>query len=178
MVMAKASTLFEIMSRDKVDPDEMIYHMNNDLFLTKTGGMFVTAILGHYNTITDEISWVNGGHQPALLRDKNGKFEQVESAAPPMGVIQQKNKSLYKINRTKLNGKRFYAFTDGLSESLDSKGNEIGIEGSIKIIEKNFNDDVSKQLSNIAKDVEKSSGKNKLSDDLTLIAIGKWAKPI
>ena len=34
--------------------------------------------------------WVNGGHQPALLRDKNGKFEQVESAAPPMGVIQQK----------------------------------------------------------------------------------------
>ena len=56
---------------------------------------------------------------------------------------------------------------------MDSKGNEIGIEGSIKIIEKNFNDDVSKQLSNIAKDVEKSSGKNKLSDDLTLIAIGK-----
>ena len=55
MVMAKASTLFEIMSRDKVDPDEMIYHMNNDLFLTKTGGMFVTAILGHYNTITDEM---------------------------------------------------------------------------------------------------------------------------
>ena len=55
MVMAKASTLFEIMSRDKVDPDEMIYHMNNDLFLTKTGGMFVTAILGHYNTINDEI---------------------------------------------------------------------------------------------------------------------------
>ena len=64
------------MSRDKVDPDEMIYHMNNDLFLTKTGGMFVTAILGHYNTITDEISWVNGGHQPALLRDKNGNLSK------------------------------------------------------------------------------------------------------
>ena len=119
MVMAKASTLFEIMSRDKVDPDEMIYHMNNDLFLTKTGGMFVTAILGHYNTITDEISWVNGGHQPALLRDKNGKFEQVESAAPPMGVIQQKNKSLYKINRTKLNGKRFYLPKYQNQQSID-----------------------------------------------------------
>tara|TARA_Y100000816_G_scaffold279309_1_gene251440 strand:+ start:346 stop:2496 length:2151 start_codon:yes stop_codon:yes gene_type:complete len=173
MVMAKASTLFEIMSRDKVDPDEMIYHMNNDLFLTKTGGMFVTAILGNYNTISDEISWVNGGHQPALLRDKNGKFEQIESNAPPMGVIQQKNKSFFKINRTKLNGKRFYAFTDGLSESFDVNGNEIGINGSIKIIEKNFNKDVSKQLSSIAKDVEKSSGKKKLSDDLTIIAIGK-----
>ena len=35
MVMAKASTLFEIMSRDKVDVDEIAFHMNNDLFLTK-----------------------------------------------------------------------------------------------------------------------------------------------
>ena len=32
MVMAKASTLFEIMSRDQVDPDEMMFHMNNDHF--------------------------------------------------------------------------------------------------------------------------------------------------
>ena len=173
MVMAKASTLFEIMSRDKVDPDEMIYHMNNDLFLTKTGGMFVTSILGYYNTINDEIRWVNGGHQPALLRDNNGNYEQIESKSPPMGVITQKNKSNYAINKTKLNGKRFYAFTDGLSESLNSNGEEIGIDGSIKIIEKNFNKDISKQLSNIAKDVEKTSGEKKLSDDLTIIAIGK-----
>ena len=49
MVMAKASTLFEIMSRDKVDVDEMAFHMNNDLHLTKTGGMFVTSIIGNYN---------------------------------------------------------------------------------------------------------------------------------
>ena len=73
----------------------------------------------------------------------------------------------------KLNGKRFYAFTDGLSESLNSNGEEIGIDGSVQIIEKNFSKDVSKQLTNIAKDVEKSSSENKLSDDLTIIAIGK-----
>ena len=51
----KASTLFEIMSRDQVDPDEMMFHMNNDLALTKTGGMFVTSILGEYNMRTDEL---------------------------------------------------------------------------------------------------------------------------
>ena len=67
MVMAKASTLFEIMSRDQVDPDEMMCHMNYDLFLTKTGGMFVTSILGEYNMRTDELRWVNGGHQPAII---------------------------------------------------------------------------------------------------------------
>ena len=173
MVMAKASTLFEIMSRDKVDPDEMMFHMNNDLFLTKTGGMFVTCILGEYNIITDEIRWVNGGHQPAVIRDEKGNYQKFESKSPPMGVISQKNKSVYNINKMKLNGHRFYAFTDGLSESETEQGEEIGIEGSIDIIEKNFNLDAKKQLSDITKKVIKASGDNNLSDDLTLISIGK-----
>ena len=173
MVMAKASTLFEIMSRDKVDPDEMMMHMNNDLYTTKTGGMFVTSILGEYNLITDEIKWVNGGHQPAVIRSYDGKYNTFESNSPPMGVIMQKNKTAYKMEKTKLNGDRFYVFTDGLSESENETGEEIGIEGSIKIIEKNFNKDLKKQLSQITEDVLNISGKNKLHDDLTIIGIGK-----
>ena len=173
MVMAKASTLFEVLSQSKLDPDEMAFHMNNDLNQTKTSGMFVTSIVGEYNLITDEIRWVNAGHQPAVLRDENGKYSQFESSAPPLGVIKQKEKSIYIINRIKLNGSRFYAFTDGLSESLDDKGEEIGIDGSIEIIEENFNTDTSEQLDKITKKIMNTSQSQNLSDDLTLISIGK-----
>ena len=173
MVMAKASTLFEVLSQSKLDPDEMAFHMNNDLNQTKTSGMFVTSIVGEYNLITDEIRWVNAGHQPAVLRDENGKYSQFESSAPPLGVIKQKEKSIYIINRIKLNGSRFYAFTDGLSESLDDKGEEIGIDGSIEIIEENFNTDTSEQLDKITKKIMDTSQSRNLSDDLTLISIGK-----
>jgi Amt family ammonium transporter len=173
MVMAKASTLFEIMARDQVDPDEMMLHMNNDLFATKTGGMFVTSILGDYNIITNEIRWVNGGHQPAIIRDNNGNYQKYESNSPPLGVIYQKEKSAYKVNKKQLNNHRFYTFTDGLSESFDNKGEEIGIEGSIEIIENNYNKDLKKQLSNITKEVIKNARDNKLSDDLTLLSVGK-----
>jgi Amt family ammonium transporter len=173
MVMAKASTLFEIMARDQVDPDEMMLHMNNDLFTTKTGGMFVTAILGDYNIVTNEIRWVNGGHQPAIIRDNKGNYQKFESNSPPLGVIHQKEKSTYNVNIKQLKDHRFYTFTDGLSESFDNKGEEIGIEGSIKIIENNYNKDVKKQLSNITKEVIKNASGNKLSDDLTLLSVGK-----
>ncbi len=173
MVMAKASTLFEVLSQSKVDPDEMVFHMNNDLNNTKTGGMFVTSIIGEYNIITDEIRWVNAGHQPAVIRDDNGKYNQVESSAPPLGVIKQKDKNIYNINKMKLNGSRFYAFTDGLSESLNKKGQEIGIDGSIDIIEQNYNKDTIKQLEDITKSVLGDSENRKLTDDLTVISIGK-----
>ena len=173
MVMAKASTLFEVLSQSKVDPDEMVLHMNNDLNNTKTSGMFVTSIIGEYNLISDEVRWVNAGHQPALVRNNNGKYNKIESSAPPLGVIKQKDKSFYKINKIKLNGSRFYAFTDGLSESMNNDGEEIGIDGSINIIENNYNKDTIKQLNDITKSVINTSKNQILSDDLTLISIGK-----
>ncbi len=173
MVMAKASTLFEVLSQSKVDPDEMVFHMNNDLNNTKTGGMFVTSIVGEYNVISDELRWVNAGHQPAIIRDSLGKYSQVDSTAPPLGVIKHKDKNIYKINKIKLNGSRFYAFTDGLSESFNEEGNEIGIEGSIKIIEENYNKDSNKQLDDITKFVINTTNNKKLTDDLTVISIGK-----
>ena len=173
MVMAKASTLFEIMSRDKVDVDEIAFHMNNDLFLTKTSGMFVTSIIGNYNLTSGEISWVNAGHQPALVRDKNGNFEEFESKSPPLGVIIQKTKSNYSINKINLNSNRLYAFTDGLSESLDENNQEIGIEGSKKVINNNFSKNVNDELNNITKEITDSSKIKKLSDDLTIVVIGK-----
>ena len=173
MVMAKASTLFEIMSKDKVDPDEMMFHMNNDLYQTKTAGMFVTSILGEYNLLTDEIRWVNAGHQPALIREKSGKYIEFDSSSTPLGVIKHKDKSVYKLEKTKLNDGRFYVFTDGLSESLNDKGEEIGIEGSIKIIENNFNSDLKKQLKDVTAETISTAKNNSLSDDLTLVAIGK-----
>ncbi len=173
MVMAKASTLFEVLSQSKVDPDEMVLHMNNDLNNTKTAGMFVTSIVGEYNLITDEIRWVNAGHQPAIVRDNNGIYEQFQSSAPPLGVIKQKDKSIYNINKMKLNGSRFYAFTDGLSESLNDKGQEIGIDGSIDIIETNYSKDTNQQLNDITETVVNTSKNQKLTDDLTVISIGK-----
>ena len=172
MVMAKASTLFEIMSKDKVDPDEMMFHMNNDLYQTKTAGMFVTCILGEYDLVSEEIRWVNAGHQPALIRTHDGKYSEYTSSSTPLGVIKHKDKSVYKLERTKLSSSRFYIFTDGLSESLDKNGDEIGVEGSIKIIENNFNNDLKKQLKDVTAEVVKVAGDKNLSDDLTLVGLG------
>ena len=60
-----------------------------------------------------------------------------------------------------------------MSESLNDKGEEIGIDGSIGIIEQNYNKDTIKQLDSITQSVIGTSQNRKLSDDLTLISIGK-----
>ena len=67
----------------------------------------------------------------------------------------------------------FMCMETGLSESLNDKGEEIGIDGSIEIIEENYNKDTSEQLDKITKSVINISQNRNLSDDLTLITIGK-----
>ena len=113
-------------------------------------------------------------HQPAIIRQKSGNYSEFNSSSTPLGVIKHKDKSVYKLEKTKLNDGRFYVFTDGLSESLNDKGEEIGIEGSIKIIENNFNSDLKKQLRDVTTETINTAQNNSLSDDLTLVAIGKW----
>ena len=52
-------------------------------------------------------------------------------------------------------------------------GKEIGIDGSIDIIEETYNKDTNKQLDDITRSVMDTTKNQKLTDDLTVISIGK-----
>ena len=57
-------------------------------------------------------------------------------------------------------------------KALNSNGEEIGVDGSIKIIESKFNSDLKKQLQDVTDEVIKVAGNKNLSDDLTLVGLG------
>ena len=56
---------------------------------------------------------------------------------------------------------------------MDENNQEIGIEGSKKVINNNFSKNVNDVLNNITKEITDSSKIKKLSDDLTIVVIGK-----
>ena len=56
---------------------------------------------------------------------------------------------------------------------MDENNQEIGIEGSKKVINNNFSKNVNDELNNITKEITDSSKIKKLSDDLTIVVIGK-----
>ena len=58
-------------------------------------------------------------------------------------------------------------------KSLDKNNKEIGIDGSKEVINRNFNKNPDDELNLIAKEITVNANNKKLSDDLTLIVIGK-----
>ena len=183
MVMARAITLFKIYSKNKFKPNEIHFEMNNDLQQTNPKGVYVTSIVGSYNSKTDTVELSNAGHLPALFKNSQD-FREFESTTLPLGVKKADNSNDYKLESFQLNQGRLYCFTDGFSECRDNNDEEIGIEGVKNLIKKYENTSLKKELSKIIKDIEEKSIKgqkfnqsdkseNILEDDLTIIGLGK-----
>ena len=188
MVMAKTITLFDTFAQNGYAIQEMAFQMNNDLFSTKTRGMFVTSIIGEYQLETDEVTWINCGHISPLIRNtKTNKYETVleEESTQPLGLLNQKHNAHYLLNTISLKNRRIYFFTDGLTESSNSLGEEIGIEGVKDLILKKKNSILSKEVKDIVTEVTISQGIDSfdwstgqhsskgLKDDITVLSIGK-----
>ena len=184
MVMAKAITLFKIFARQKFRPNEILFEMNNDLNETNPKGTFVTSIVGRYNLKSDLVEIANAGHQPALLKSDKG-FKEFSSSSVPLAVTRHKDESVYKLESFNLNGGRIYCFTDGFSECMNEKREEIGIDGVKELILRHENSSLRKELENATEEIrlkslktgalEKGIKENNdiLDDDLTIIGIGK-----
>ena len=82
-------------------------------------------------------SWANAGHQPPLVRDQEGQFIEYTESGLPVGVMQQENASVFVETTLQLKGKRFFIFTDGITESINHKGEELGVEGLQALLQKN-----------------------------------------
>ena len=156
--------------------------MNNYLQQTNPKGVYVTSIVGSYNSKTDIIELSNAGHLPALFK-KGREFIEYDSSSMPLGVKKADNNKEYKLETIKLEDGRLYSFTDGFSECRNEKGDEIGIDGVKNLIINYQNTSLKKELSKIIKDIESKSTKGKnfdnvnsdniLEDDLTIIGLGK-----
>ena len=183
MVMAKAITLFKIFARQKYQPHEILFQMNNELKESNPAGIFVTSIVGKYNLKTDLVEICNAGHQPALVKIDND-FKEYSSSSMPLGVVKHKDENVFKLEKFKLNKGRIYCFTDGFSECMDENKKEIGIEGVKKLILKHQNSSLQKELENTTEEIRLKSLKKDsydvgikennetLDDDLTILGIG------
>jgi Amt family ammonium transporter len=184
MVMAKAITLFKIFAKQKFKPNEILLEMNNDLKETNPIGTFITSIVGRYNMKSDLVEIANAGHQPALLKIEK-EFKEFSSSSMPLAVTKHKDENVYKLESFNLNGGRIYCFTDGFSECMNEKKEEIGINGVKELIIKHQNSSLKKELEDATEEIRLRSLKKEISekgikenndildDDLTIIGIGK-----
>ena len=166
LLMSKASSLYRCLSKTNFSAAGLLDILNTEIFETTSRGMFVTMLVGIYDSNKKELTLSNAGHEPPLIYSKDGNFSNFEEAGPPLGIAPK-----FKFKETKINfsNSSMYIFTDGITEIRDAKGNMLEAEGFKDYIKKYQQIPNHERLNKIIEDIIKSGRIQK--DDLTIVTV-------
>ena len=166
LLMSKASSLYRCLSKTIFSAAELLKILNDEICETASRGMFVTMVIGIYDSQKKELLLSNAGHEHPLIYSKDGTFSNFEEAGPPLGIAPK-----FKFTEKKIIFKEssMYIFTDGITEMKDANGTMLGQDGFQNFIKKYQDIPNTQRLKKIIEDLVKSDRIQK--DDLTIVAI-------
>ena len=166
LLMAKASSLYRCLSKTIFSASELLNLLNKEICETAARGMFVTMLLGVYDSNKKELLMANAGHEPPLIYSKDGKFSNYTEAGPPLGIMP---KIKYKETTIPFSESSMYVFTDGITEIKEPNGEMLGADGFQNYIKKYQSKPNNERLKIIIEDIVKSGKIQK--DDLTIVVV-------
>lgn len=166
----KAASLLRGLARRGLRPGALLTVVNDEICETATRGMFVTVITGIFDRRKGRVCLANAGHPPPLMLD-GGKARRLDNAsAPPLGILPGQ---AFAETECDLGESRLYLYSDGLSEALDKKGGEIGIEGVMHRLEGVADMPVADGLEELARVAVSAADDQEQRDDVTLLCVSR-----
>ena len=166
LLMSKASSLYRCLSKNILSTSELLMILNNEICETISRGMFVTMLIGIYDSNLKELKMSSAGHEPPLIFNNDGNFSTFDDAGPPLGIMP---KTKYNESTIKFDNSSIYIFTDGITEIKSPKGEMLGSDGFKDYIKKFQSRSINERLKIIIEDIVKAGNIQK--DDLTILVV-------
>jgi serine phosphatase RsbU (regulator of sigma subunit) len=137
--------------------------------LTKTMS-FATIFCGFFENSLRTLFYTNAGHHPIVVYDrKTKKFDFIKANGKPVGIFQEETylSLSYRYGSDKI----FVLYSDGITETINSKEEEFGLDRLLSLIVANENKTSRDIINLIISTVENYASSNENMDDMTLIVI-------
>jgi sigma-B regulation protein RsbU (phosphoserine phosphatase) len=170
MLMATFQASLKTLSSTRAPFPDLVTGMNTYACGNSSGGLrFTTAFLAEYDPATHNLTYINAGHNPPILRRANGAIEHLECGGLPLGILPT---STYESGFVALNsGDWLVIFTDGVVEAVNVRGEEYGEDRLCLMIERNASGSPAQLLEASLHDLEVFVGNTPQHDDVTCLFI-------
>lgn len=174
MFMMTAKSLIKSLVESGLEIEEAFTKANQKLCANNDADMFVTAWMGKLDLQTGQLSYVNAGHNPPLIRHKDGAFEYLRTR--PNFVLAGMDITKYRCNELTLcPGDMIYLYTDGVTEAANPEELLYG-EERLQSIADSYKGTNPKELCDLLKqDVLSFTDGAAQSDDITMLAAAFYA---
>jgi serine phosphatase RsbU (regulator of sigma subunit) len=175
LVMSRISSVVTNVVAFVDDMADAAFRINNQMCAKAVEGRFVTFVMGIIDPETGDMSLVNAGHMPIMIRKTDGTIEEFgeESVGVPLGVME--DYPFQAISRTIEPGETCVLYTDGVSEAMNSKSELYGIERLKELIHTSAAGKAEELGKTILADVRKHADGRAQNDDITIMVFGRQA---
>lgn len=169
--MAISRTVLQSSAQEGRSAGDCLSHANSVLCGQNPMELFVTAFYGILDTVTGELAYANGGHNPPLvIRRADGEVAQVpRSGGMALGILPG---VAYAERVAQLHpGDTLFLYTDGISEAMDADGHEFTETRLRQALGSAQLQSVDRVLSTVTDAVDVFVGGAPQSDDITCLVI-------
>ena len=166
LLMSKASSLYRCLSKTNFSAADLLIQLNNEICETISRGMFVTMLVGIYDSNKKEMLLSSAGHEPPIIFSKDGSFTNFTEAGPPLGIMP---KTKYTEHTIPFADSSMYIFTDGITEIKNPEGKMLESEGFQNYIKKYQETPNNERLKTIIDEIINTGHIQK--DDLTIVVV-------
>jgi sigma-B regulation protein RsbU (phosphoserine phosphatase) len=130
---------------------------------------FVTAFYGILDATNRTLAYSNAGHSPALLMTADGTARFEERGGVPLGMF--RDSRYYEYFETLEPGQALVLYTDGVTEAMNSAGEEYGRDRLIEAVRQCRDQSAREMIDYIHRDLTAWTEGQGAHDDVTLFII-------
>lgn len=170
MFMMTAKTFIESFAESGLPVDEVFNQVNQQLCEHNDAEMFVTAWMGVLDLKTGVVQFVNAGHNPPVVKHKNGSYEYLKSKVNL--VLAGMEGIRYRKQQFQLfPGDEIFLYTDGVTEAHNVHKELFGEERLLHSLNEAAGLNVEQICKKVKADLEAFVGEADQFDDITMLCI-------
>jgi sigma-B regulation protein RsbU (phosphoserine phosphatase) len=169
LLMALTLAILRTLVEEGLGPTELMERLNVQVSRHAPGSRFVTMCVAIFDPRTGDLTYVNAGQTPPLLRRASGIVERLTDGGVALGMFEQAG---YVAASTALApGDVLVFYSDGITEAESKDGVPFDEAGLQAAIEQHWWQDAAVLGKAIVEAVERHAAETRLADDLTVLAI-------
>ena len=170
LFMMRSKSIIKSYAEAGIAPADIFTNANYNLCEGNDTGMFVTSWIGFVNLTTGVVKFANAGHNPPVIRRKDGSFEYLKSKVG--FVLAGMDGISYKEQETTLNpGDEIFLYTDGVVEATNAETILFGDDRLKDSLNRHYKEDVQTMCESVLKDVDDFVGEAPQFDDITMLSL-------
>ena len=133
MIMSNfQATLRALIQHTNKSLSELVHELNNSVMESAKGEKFITLFLAHYNISSNQLSYVNAGHNPPIMV-VNGRTDLLKDGCIGIGMLD--TIPVVQEGRIDLTeGSTILCYTDGLVEQENTEEEPFGMDRMIDVM--------------------------------------------